>query len=198
MKLAQWFAQWWGAVGAALFVLWALGAYSRLTGLRTDLAQAYGQLHAHLKRRDELLGEFMSFGQAHGVNRELLERVSAARAQAVAASELVRGKPLLPGAMERLSMAQAMLATAVVRLRQALEQDPELSLQAPWQTLQEEWRGVASKGAYAREAYNDQASRYNQAVEQFPARWLARAAGLPRAALLQNEPGAREVPPGEH
>ena len=74
----------------ALFIFWAVGVYNRLVKLRNEIANAFAQIDVQLKRRHDLIPNLVEVARKYmSHERETLERVTAARAQAMAAADLV-------------------------------------------------------------------------------------------------------------
>ena len=70
---------------------------------------------------------------------------------------------------------------------------PDLKANQNFLALQEELSSTENKIGFARQAYNDAATRYNNAREVFPANLIS--GGFARAELFEIEaPGEREVP----
>lgn len=98
------------ALGATV-LFWAVGAYNRLVRLRNEIANAFAQIDVQLKRRHDLIPNLVETARAYLKHeRDTLERVTAARAQVVAATDLVKTQPNQPGPIKSLNLAEGALA----------------------------------------------------------------------------------------
>ena len=101
----------------ALFIFWAVGVYNRLVKLRNEIANAFAQIDVQLKRRHDLIPNLVEVARKYmSHERETLERVTAARAQAMAAADLVRSQPNQAGALKSLNLAEQVLGSALGKL----------------------------------------------------------------------------------
>jgi len=173
-----------GAV--ALTVVWATGAYNRLVRLRNDIANAFALIDVQLKRRHDLIPNLVEVARKYMEHeRDTLERVTAARAQAMAANDLARSKPLESGAIKSLTMAESSLASALGRFQAVAESYPELKADAQMRDLSEELTHTENKVAFSRQYFNDATLLYNNAAEAFPTRIVSGVFGFKSAAMLQ-------------
>lgn len=171
--------------GAAVIFLWATGAYNRLVRLRNEIANAFALIDVQLKRRHDLIPNLVEVARKYLEHeRDTLERVTAARAQAMAASELVRTKPNEAGRIHSLSMAEASLASAMGRFHAVIEAYPALLADGHLRELNEELRHTENKIAFARQFFNDVTLNYNNAAQQFPTNTVAGLFGFQSAAML--------------
>lgn len=175
----------------ALVLFWAVGAHNRLVRLRASvrdqwlvidaawiklIAPLQGRLSAHLAE----LPPGPLLGRA--------EQLSAACEELIDALTQARQRPLEATPMHRVLAARAQLA---LQMHQALGQDtpaawPELvSLQLRmWQQL------PALVGQY-----HQALQVYDEAIAAWPARWLARRAGLGAVVRLDDMVAGLELTP---
>ena len=100
-----------------------------------------------------------------------------------------------PDAMARLAQSEAALGGALSRLLVTVERYPELKANQNFLELQEELTATENKVAFARQAYNDAVTEFNNARSVFPTVLLAGAFGFPEAKLLEVESAEiREAP----
>jgi LemA protein len=89
--------------------------------------------------------------------------------------------------------AEGVLGAALGKLFALAEAYPDLKANQNYLALQEELSSTENRIGYARQAYNDAATRYNNAREVFPANLIS--GGFARAELFEIQFGAeREVP----
>ncbi|MDE2402290.1 MAG: LemA family protein [Burkholderiales bacterium] len=170
----------------ALLVFWSVGAYNRLIRLRNEITNAFAQIDVQLKRRHDLIPNLVDIARKYLEHeRETLERVIAARAQAVAAADMVRAQPNQPGAIRSLNLAEGVLSSALGRFQAVVESYPELKADQTLRELSEELTHTENKVAFSRQLFNDNTLDYNNAIHQFPANVLAGLFGFKTAAMLQ-------------
>ena len=170
----------------ALLVFWAVGAYNRLVKLRNEISNAFAQIDVQLKRRHDLIPNLVEVARKYLEHeRETLERVIAARAQVVAATDLVRGQPNQAGPIKSLNLAEGVLSSAMGRFQAIVEAYPELKADQSLRDLSEELTHTENKVAFSRQLFNDATLDYNNGAQQFPANIVAGFFGFKEAAMLQ-------------
>lgn len=172
---------------AAALVFWGVGAYNRLVRLRNEIGNAFAQIDVQLKRRHDLIPNLVEVARKYMEHeRDTLERVSAARAQVMAATELVKSKPLETGPIKSLGLAEGVLAGAMGRFQATVEAYPELKADARMQELSEELTHTENRIAFARQLFNDATLDYNNAAQQFPTNVVAGVFSFRQADMLQS------------
>lgn len=180
----------------AVLVVWAVGIYNRLVKLRNRYENAFAQIDVQLKRRYDLIPNLVETAKGYLKHeRETLEAVIQARNQAVSASEKAAKKPGDPSAMQELSGAEGMLTGALGRLFALAEAYPDLKANQTMSQLMEELTSTENRISFARQAFNDAVTTYNNAREVFPAVVFAGSFGFSEAELFEIEaPEEREAP----
>ena len=164
--------------------------------LRNEIANAFAMIDVQLKRRHDLIPNLVEVARKYLEHeRETLERVTAARAQAMAACDMVRSKPLDASRIQSLSMAEGSLASALGRFQAVVESYPELQADGHLRELNEELRHTENKVAFARQFFNDATLSYNNAAQQFPTNALAGVFGFRTAAMLASTSSEAEREP---
>jgi LemA protein len=172
---------------AAITVFWAVGAYNRLIRLRNEIGNAFAQIDVQLKRRHDLIPNLVEVARKYLEHeRDTLERVIAARAQAMAATELVKARPNQADPIKSLGVAEATLAGAMGRFQAVIEAYPELKADVTLQDLREELTHTENKVAFSRQLFNDATLDYNNAAHQFPANLVAGLFRFQTAEMLQS------------
>ena len=176
--------------------IWFVSAYNRLVGLKNQVANAWKQIDVQLKRRHDLIPNLVETVKgAMSFERGTLEAVIAARNQAIG---LLRGGGgAVPSGAEvrQLAAAENQLSGALGKLFAVVEAYPQLKATGNVTTLQEELTSTENKIAFARQLYNDQATNYNTAQQQFPTNMVAGVAGASPAELWEiTDAAEREVP----
>ena len=146
-----------------LLVLWFIGIYNGLVRARNQVKNAWSQIDVQLKRRHDLIPNVVETVKGYARHEsETFEKVTQARRIAVEA----RG-PAQAGA------AEAQLGAAVAGLLAIAERYPELKANTNFLSLQEELASTENRIGFARQAYNDAATRYNSQRETFPNKIVA-------------------------
>ncbi|MBK7351955.1 MAG: LemA family protein [Gemmatimonadetes bacterium] len=172
-------------VVVAALALWVITAYNRLIALKNQVANGWKQIDVQLKRRHDLIPNLVNAVKgAMDFEKGTLEAVIAARNKAVAAT----GVP-------QVARAEGELTQALGRLFALSENYPQLKATANIQQLQEELTSTENKVSFARQAYNDVATTFNTAQQQFPTNLVAGLAKAWPAELWELEdPAERAVP----
>lgn len=169
----------------ALIVLWGVGTYNRLIGLRNQTANGWRQIDVQLKRRHDLIPNLVN--TVKGVmefERDTLTQVVEARARAATAT----------GPADA-AKKEGELTQALGRLFALAENYPQLHANENVKMLQEELSSTENKIGFARQAYNDSVMTYNTARESFPTNILAGMFNFAPAELfVVDKPEQKEAP----
>lgn len=161
-------------IGIVVVVLWAIVAYNRLVSLRNQVANGWRQIDVQLKRRHDLIPNLVNAVKGYmKYEQETLQRVIEARNQAVAAQGVAEA-----------AQRESELTAALGRLFALVESYPELKANQNVLQLQEELTSTENKIAFARQFYNDIATKYNIARESFPSSIIATLFRFPPAELF--------------
>jgi len=176
--------------GITLLVLaglagWCIFSYNSLVGSRNGTDNAWSQIDVQLKRRHDLIPNLVETAKGYMVHeRETLERLTQARAAAVAA-----------GTVEAKSVSESVLGGALGRLMMVAENYPDLKANQNFLALQEELTSTENKIAFARQAYNDAVLGFNNRRQMFPSSIVAGMFNFPARAYLEiTDPAEKEVP----
>lgn len=165
--------------------LWVVATYNRFVSRRNQTQNAWSQIDVQLKRRHDLIPNLVN--TVKGVmtfERDTLTAVMEARAKAVAASG--------PAAAAR---AEGELTQALGRLFALAESYPQLRSNENVRMLQEELASTENKISFARQFYNDVATKFNTSLQVFPGNALNALFGFVPAELFEVADAAeREVP----
>ncbi len=173
----------WIVIGiVVLLVLYVVYLYNKLVVLRNRINNAWSQIDVQLRRRYDLIPNLVEAVKGYASHeREVFERVTEARAKAIAA-----------GSVGEQSQAENMLTGALRSLFAVAEAYPQLRATENFQQLQEELSGTESKIAFARQFYNDTVLRYENLRQSFPTTLLAGALGFGGREYFEMEEAARE------
>jgi LemA protein len=154
--------------------LWAMGLYNRLVGLRNQTQNGWKQIDVQLKRRHDLIPNLVNTVKGQmDFESGTLTAVMEARSKAMAATG-----PADSGQKE------AALTQAVGRLFAVAENYPQLKSNENVKMLQEELASTENKIGFARQFYNDIATKFNTATETFPANMFSASFGFKPAELF--------------
>lgn len=171
-----------------LLFFWGAGVRTRLSTLRQLIQLSFGQLHLQMRQRHAMLDPFLpSVGTPESDYTAALERVMAARAQVMAACDLVATRPHHNGTINSLKLAEEVFQTAMSSFlprvpAHALIKANEVADE--WHPFAQAWLEADKRVSYAKQVFNDHCAQYNQAVGQWPTRVAARLMGFGRALAL--------------
>ena len=158
--------------------------YNNLVGLRNRVKNSYAQIDVQLKRRNDLIPNLVETVKGYAAHEKgVLEEVTKARAGVMNASSV-----------EETSAADNQLTGALKSLFAVAENYPDLKANSNFQQLQSELSETEDKIAYSRQFYNDVVLKYNNACQQFPSSWLAKAFGFKAEEYFQAPEAERAVP----
>ena len=181
---------------ALVLIMFVVGIYNRLVGLRNRYKNSFAQIDVQLKRRNDLIPNLVETAKGYMKHeRETLEAVIQARNQAVSAGQRAAADPGNADAMNQLNGAESMLSGALGKLFMLSEAYPDLKANQNMLALQEELTSTENKVAFARQAFNDSVMRYNTQRETFPAVLFAGMLNFQEAQLFEiTSPEEREAP----
>ena len=171
---------------ALIFFLWAGGVYNALVRLRNFYENAWAQIDVQLERRYDLIPDLVE--TVKGImkhERETLEEVIKARNSAVAAKAQTSANIGDPDSMGALISAEAGLQGALGNLFALSESYPDLKANQNMIQLQEELTSTENKIAFARQAFNDSVTSYNNKRETFPSNIIAGVFGFKDKSLYE-------------
>ncbi len=158
-------------VGALLLLL--IWAYNTVVARKNQVENAFGAVEAQLKRRRDLIPNLVeAVKQYMAYERDLLERLTWLREQA----ERTEG--------EEHFKAESELSQALRQIWARLEAYPDLKASKNFLQLQAALTEVEDSIAAARRYYNQAVTDYNNALEQIPFVFIARAMGLARQPVF--------------
>jgi LemA protein len=170
---------------AVVCALWAVFRYNNLVSLKNQVANAWKQIDVQLKRRHDLIPNLISSVKGEmQFEQDTLEKVIQARNTAVAA----RG---VADSAEK----ENQLTQTLSRLFALAENYPNLKANENVRSLMEELTSTENKIGFARQFYNDLATRFNTAQQIFPDSLIAQAFKFQTVELFAiTAPAEREVP----
>jgi len=168
-----------------LAVIWAVASYNSLVGMRNQVLNGWRQIDVQLKRRHDLIPNVVNAVRGSmDFERETLTAVMEARAKALTAT----------GPADA-ALKEGQLTQALGRLIAVAENYPTLKSNDNVKMLQEELSATENKVGFARQFYNDIATKFNTAQQVFPANLFAATFGFKPSELFEiSEAADRAVP----
>ena len=158
-----------------LLVIWAVSIYNNLVKLRNNRENAFANIDVQLKQRYDLIPQLVSTVKGYATHeREVLERVTAARSAAMGATTV-----------NEKVQADNMLTSALAGLKVSLEAYPELKANQNFMQLQSEIADIENKLAAVRRFFNSATRELNNAVETFPGNIFAKMFGFSRQPMFE-------------
>ncbi|HMF09264.1 MAG TPA: LemA family protein [Thermoanaerobaculia bacterium] len=170
---------------AVACALWAVWRYNNLISLKNQVANAWKQIDVQLKRRHDLIPNLVSAVKGEmQFEQDTLEKVIQARNSAVAARGVADSAD-----------KENQLTQTLSRLFALAENYPNLKANENVKALMEELTSTENKIGFARQFYNDLATRFNTAQQIFPDNLIAQAFKFQSVELFEiTVPAEREVP----
>src|SRR5678815_4419590 len=166
-------------------VLWVIAGYNGLVRMRNQVQNGWRQIDVQLKRRHDLIPNLVNTVKGMmDFERGTLTAVIDARAKAMTAT----------GPADA-SRKEGELTQALGKLFALAENYPQLKSNENVKMLQEELSGTENKIGFARQFYNDIATKFNILRESFPSNLIANGFNFQRAELFEvTEAAERGVP----
>lgn len=178
-----------------ILILWMISVYNGLVVSRNQYKNSFAQIDVQLKRRYDLIPNLVETVKGYMAHeKDTLEAVINARNRALNSSSKAAANPGDPAAMKELGAAEGQLGGALGRLLAISESYPDLKANQNMMQLQEELTSTENKVGYARQAYNDAVTSFNNKRAVFPTVIVAGMFGFTEAQLLEIESQAREAP----
>ncbi len=151
------------------------GIYNNLVKLRNNRENAFANIDVQLKQRHDLIPQLVATVKGYATHeRELLERVTQARAAAMSAT----------GINDKIQAENA-LSSALAGLKVSLEAYPDLKANQNFLQLQQEVSDIENKLAATRRFFNSATRELNNAVQTFPSNILAGMFGFHKEPMFE-------------
>ena len=146
-----------------LVVLFVIGIYNSLVGLRNQVDNSWSQIDVQLKRRHDLIPNLVETAKGYMHHeRETFESITKARSQAIGAKSV-----------SEAGQAEGALGQALSNFMLVVENYPDLKANQNFLALQEELTSTENKISFARQNYNDQVLFFNNKTQMFPSNVIA-------------------------
>lgn len=160
---------------AIVVVLFLISMYNNLVKLRNNRENAFANIDVQLKQRYDLIPQLVSTVKGYATHeRELLERVTAARTAAMSAT----------GINDKIQAENA-LSSALAGLKVSVEAYPDLKANQNFLQLQAELSDIENKLAATRRFFNSATKELNNAVQTFPANLIAGIFGFRKEPMFE-------------
>lgn len=158
-----------------VIVMFVIGLYNRLVKLRNGVRSSWSDIDVQLKKRYNLIPSLVETVKGYAKHeKELLEKVTQARAGAIAA-----------GTPAETAKHEQQLISGLRGLMIAVEAYPELKANQNFLDLQSQLSNIEDDIEAARRYYNAVVRDYNTAIESFPAVLMAGMLGFAREQFFE-------------
>lgn len=162
-------------VVVAVLVLGAISIYNNLVKLRNNRENAFANIDVQLKQRHDLIPQLVATVKGYAQHeKELLERVTQARAAAMGATTI-----------NDKIQAENALSSALAGLKVSVEAYPELKANQNFLQLQSEIADIENKIAATRRYFNTATRELNNAVQTFPSNIFANMFGFKKEPMFE-------------
>ena len=171
-----------------VLVFWLISTYNGLVKLKNRAKEAWADIDIQLRRRYDLIPNLVETVKGYAAHeREVFEKVTRARANAIAAEK--SGEP------KRIAEAENFLAGTLKTLFAVAENYPTLRASENFLELQRELRDAEDKIQAARRFYNGNVRDLNIKIESFPVNLIASPLGFAKMEFFEIEEAVeREAP----
>jgi LemA protein len=174
----------------ALFIFWGVGLYNRLMRMRARGLGALGSVEKHVRQYAELV-------QEHGLDSEIASAAAAMPAadrptgrwaqlqtDLQALDQALRDAKAIPLAADPLTRLGVALDAIQNTWRHLHETPADLAGPVVPADMQARWDAITLRVESARSGFNQILTKYNEALDQFPARLLVGLMGFKPGGLL--------------
>lgn len=157
-----------------LLVLWVIGIYNNLVGLRNNRENAFANIDVQLKQRYDLIPQLVATVKGYAAHeKEVFEKVTEARTAAMNATTI----------NDKIA-AENELSKAMLNLKAVAEAYPDLKANQNFMQLQTEISDIENKLAAVRRFFNSATKELNNGVQKFPAVLIANMFGFHKEPLF--------------
>jgi LemA protein len=160
-----------------VILIWVIMKYNSLVTLKNQVVNGWKQIDVQLKRRHDLIPNLVNTVKGYmEFEQNTLRHVIEARNAAVSAKGVADS-----------AAKEGELTQALSRLFALVENYPNLKASENVSQLMEELTSTENKVGFARQFYNDIATRFNISQETFPGNMIANMFKFQRVELFQVE-----------
>ena len=149
------------AIVLVVLLLWIIGVYNVLIKLQNRTKESWSDIDVQLKRRHDLIPNLVNSVKGYMKHeRELLENITKARADAMKAQEA--------NDTEGLAKSETQINSMMRDLKVAMEAYPDLKANQNVMQLMDELSDTENKIQASRRFYNGMVRDFNIKIESFP------------------------------
>ncbi|MFA5090948.1 MAG: LemA family protein [Candidatus Omnitrophota bacterium] len=165
--------------------LWFIAVYNSLVFLKNQVLNGWKQIDVQLKRRHDLIPNLVETVKgAMKFEQTTLTEVIEARNKAIAA-----------GGIAEKAQQENVLSSALRQLFALVENYPDLKSNENVAKLQEELVSTENRISFARQFYNDIATKFNIRLQTFPVNMISGMFNFKGAELFELADASEKEPP---
>jgi len=168
-----------------LIVIWLIWTFNRLVIRRNRTEEAWADVEVQIRRRYNLIPNLVETVKSYAKHESMvLTKVTEARTQAMGAKTLAEH-----------GVAETALSSALQGLFVAVENYPDLKASQNFLQLQNELVDAEDKIQAARRFYNSNIMEYNNLIQTFPSKLIAKSFSFEKSKFFEIEnKEERQVP----
>lgn len=165
-------------------LLYVIGTYNTLVGLRNKVEDSWAQIEVLLKRRTDLIPNLVEVVKGYAKHEEetLKEVVE------------IRNKAMGATTKEDEMKASGEVSNALSRLFALTESYPDLKANTNFIDLQNNLKETEDKLSFSRQFYNDTVLKYKDKLQMFPSNIVANLFSFKPAVFFEASEEDRKVP----
>ena len=170
-------------IALVVIALLVASIYNNLVKLRNNRENAFANIDVQLKQRFDLIPQLVATVKGYATHeKELLEKITAARTAAMSASSI-----------NDKIQADQQLSSALAGLKVSVEAYPDLKANQNFLQLQGELADIENKLAATRRFFNSATKELNNAVQTFPSNLLAGMFGFQKEPMYEIQASERQA-----
>ena len=184
-------------IGIIIFGLfkWGVGVNNEIIEKEGVAVAQWANVESSYQRRADLIPNLVATVKGYAAHeKETLEAVIKARAEATKPTINVDGSALTPENMAKFQQAQQGLSGALSRLLVSVERYPELKADQSFLEFQSQLDGTENRINVERNRFNDLAGAYNIFIAKFPTSFVANYINKNALGLFKSAPGSENAP----
>ena len=176
-------------------VQWGIGVNNMLVEERGTARAQWANVESSYQRRADLIPNLVATVKGYADHeKETLEAVIKARAEATKPEIKIGADAITPENMAQFQQAQQGLSGALSRLLVSVERYPELKADRSFLELQSQLEGTENRINVERNRFNDLAGKYNITIEKIPTNFIASFRNFDPMALYKSDAGSENAP----